>query len=202
MKNILLSLALLLSSPCAGAVTIAAFGDSLSAGYGLPEGSGFAPVLERKLKSQNLPVTVVNAAVSGDTTSDALLRTDWMLRGKPDLVIVEFGANDMFRGTPLHLVEQNLSDIVERIKQSGAEVLLAGMQAPKNYAPEYRQQFADIYQAIGDKHQVPLYTFFLEGVALDENLNLQDGIHPNARGVEVIVDNIAPMIADMVEELL
>lgn len=183
-------------------VIVAAFGDSLSAGYQLPQAQGFAAVLEKMLRARGVAVRVVNAAVSGDTTSDGLLRVDWMLDStKPDLVIVQFGANDMFRGLPVEVVRQNLDAIVNRIRATGAAVLLAGMLAPDNNGAEYQRQFAAQYRELSAQYNIPLYPFFLRDVALQPTLNLPDGLHPNAAGVRVIAANIAPLVAEAIAAL-
>ena len=183
-------------------VIVAAFGDSLSAGYQLPQAQGFAAVLEQLLRARGVAVRVVNAAVSGDTTSDGLLRVDWMLDStKPDLVIVQFGANDMFRGLPVEVVRQNLDAIVNRIRATGAAVLLAGMLAPDNNGAEYQRQFAAQYRELSAQYNIPLYPFFLRDVALQPTLNLPDGLHPNAAGVRVIAANIAPLVAEAIAAL-
>ena len=183
-------------------VIVAAFGDSLSAGYQLPQAQGFAAVLEQLLRARGVAVRVVNAAVSGDTTSDGLLRVDWMLDStKPDLVIVQFGANDMFRGLPVEVVRQNLDAIVNRIRATGAAVLLAGMLAPDNNGAEYQRQFAAQYRELSAQYDIPLYPFFLRDVALQPTLNLPDGLHPNAAGVRVIAANIAPLVAEAIAAL-
>ena len=183
-------------------VIVAAFGDSLSAGYQLPQAQGFAAVLEQLLRARGLAVRVVNAAVSGDTTSDGLLRVDWMLDStKPDLVIVQFGANDMFRGLPVEVIRQNLDAIVNRIRATGAAVLLAGMLAPDNNGAEYQRQFAAQYRELSAQYNIPLYPFFLRDVALQPTLNLPDGLHPNAAGVRVIAANIAPLVAEAIAAL-
>lgn len=185
----------------AAPVTIVAFGDSLSAGYGLKDANGFAPVLEKELRARQLSVKVINAAVSGDTSAGGLTRVAWMLQDNPDLVIVEFGANDMFRGVPVKQIRKNLAGIIVRIQQSGARVLLAGMEAPDNYDSAYRSALRKAYRQLSEKYEVPLYPFFLAGVALRPSLNLPDGIHPNASGVRVIAEKIAPLVADMVRQL-
>lgn len=183
-------------------VRIAAFGDSLSAGYGLPAKDGFAPALQKELREAGIAAEVYNEGVSGETSADGLLRVDWMLgRTSPDIVIVEFGANDMFRGMPAQRIEKNLAEIITRVQQSGARVLLAGMEAPRNYGPQYRRQLSEMYESLGDRFDAPLYPFFLEGVALDPSLNLSDGVHPNAAGVREIAKRIAPFVADLAEEL-
>lgn len=183
-------------------IRVAAFGDSLSAGYGLPEAEGFAPVLQEELRAAGVAAEVFNAAVSGETSADGLLRVDWMLRETtPHIVVVEFGANDMFRGLPAAHIEKNLAEIITRIQQSGARVLLAGMEAPRNYGAKYRAQFSEMYESLGERFDAPLYPFFLEGVALDPTLNLADGIHPNAAGVRKIARNIAPLVAELAREI-
>ena len=183
-------------------LVIAAFGDSLSAGYGLPQANGFAPVLEEMLQARGVTVRVINAAVSGDTTADGLQRVDWMLETtKPDLVIVEFGANDMFRGVPVEVMRQNFDAMLIRIQAAGATVLLAGMLAPNNYGQHYQKQFNELYRGLSERHNIPLYPFFLRDVALEPTLNLADGRHPNAEGVRVIAGHMAPLIVDMIAEL-
>ena len=179
-------------------VLIAAFGDSLSSGYGLAADEGFSPVLQRVLSQRGLTVSVINAAVAGDTSADALARVDWMLSFKPDIVLVEFGANDMLRGIPTTAVRDNLDEIILRIKASDARVLLSGMLAPRNLGKRLRQTLsAKCMKKLRDKHDVPLYPFFLHGVALSPELTLPDGMHPNAKGVRKIAANIAPLVEAM-----
>ncbi|WOV91502.1 MAG: arylesterase [Candidatus Zeuxoniibacter abyssi] len=178
-------------------VLIAAFGDSLSSGYGLAADEGFSPVLQRVLSQRGLTVSVINAAVAGDTSADALARVDWMLSFKPDIVLVEFGANDMLRGIPTTAVRDNLDEIILRIKASDARVLLSGMLAPRNLGKDYGRRFRQMYEKLRDKHDVPLYPFFLHGVALSPELTLPDGMHPNAKGVRKIAANIAPLVEAM-----
>ena len=182
-------------------IVVSAFGDSLSAGYGLPENKGFAPALQTALSQLNVSAKVINAGVSGETSADGLARVDWMLRKKPDIVIVEFGANDMFRGTPISETEKNLSEIVARIQKTGVRVLLVGMEPPANYNVVHRLRYSYMYSSIADDYDVPLYPFFLEGVALNPALNLSDGIHPNATGTAIVARNIAPLVADIAKEL-
>ncbi len=203
MRNLIITLifaaAFAAISNAADGVRVAAFGDSLSAGYGLPEEDGFAPALQKELRAAGVAAEVFNAAVSGDTSADGLLRVDWMLRQtRPDIVVVEFGANDMFRGFPAPLIQKNLAQIITRIRESGARVLLAGMRAPRNYNAQYRRELAEMYDNLAAQFDISLYPFFLEGVALNPELNLADGIHPNAAGVRKIAGNIAPLIAEMV----
>ena len=175
-------------------IRIAAFGDSLSAGYGLPQRAAFYSVLQRELKAKGLDVTVENAAVSGDTASAGQARLDWSIQDGTDLVIVELGANDALRGIDPALTERALDDIVTRLKARGMSVVLAGMLAPPNYGAEYARAFNGIYPRLAAKHGVPLYPFFLDGIAGVQRLNLPDGIHPTAEGVEEIVRRILPTV--------
>ena len=185
----------------AAPLVIATFGDSLSAGYGLPEAQGFAPVLQRALQSEGRSVRVVNAAISGETSANARQRVNWMLeKYRPDMVIIEFGANDMLRGLPTESVYENLSVVIEAIQTAGAKILLAGMLATPNNGLFYQNDFAEVYERLEDDHDIALYPFFLEGVATVPSLNLDDGIHPNAAGVRTIVKNITPHVLDVLDD--
>ncbi len=193
-----LSLAVLCGAfaPAAARVPeILAFGDSLTAGLGLPIGDSFPVRLEAQLKAQGIAVHVVNAGVSGDTTADGLARLDWALADKPELVILELGANDMLRGIAPKLTRANLDVMIGKIQASGARLLLAGMRAAPNWGKEYQQRFDRIYPELARAHGVALYPFFLEGVAMDPKLTQPDGLHPNAAGVAIIVEHIAPEVA-------
>lgn len=183
----------------AAPVRILAFGDSLTAGYGLPEGDGFVPQLQMALQKMGREVSVINGGVSGDTTAGGLSRLDWMLADKPDVVILELGANDMLRGLAPAEARANLDAIVQRIQQSGAKLLLVGMMAARNMGEEYRQQFDAIYPDLAKQHGVPLYPFFLEGVAARPELNQSDGLHPTKEGVAVIVANILPAVTGLLD---
>jgi acyl-CoA thioesterase-1 len=174
--------------------TIVAFGDSLTAGYGLPPADGFATRLGAALTAAGVGARVINAGVSGDTTAGGLARVDWLLADKPDLVIVELGANDALRGFDPGETRRNLNAIIERIQSAGARVLLAGMRAPPNLGREYAEEFNRIFPDLAKRHKVPLYPFFLDGVAAVPQLNQADGIHPNAKGVAVIVERIMPKL--------
>jgi acyl-CoA thioesterase-1 len=176
------------------AVKLAVLGDSLTAGYGLSPAQSFPTRLGEALKAQGRNVTVINHGVSGDTTAGGLERIDWMLGDKPDIVLVELGANDALRAIDPASTEHNLDAIITRLKQAGVTVWLAGMLAPRNFGPEYARQFDGIYKKLADKHGVPLYPFFLDGVAQERALNQADGIHPNAKGVDVVVDRILPFV--------
>jgi len=181
-------------------IKLAILGDSLAAGYGLTPAQAFPNRLQAALKDKGRNVTVINHGVSGDTTMGGLERIDWMLADKPDIVMVELGGNDMLRALDPAATERNLDAIVDKLKQAGTTVWLVGMMAPRNFGPEYVKQFDEIYKKIADKHGVPLYPFFLDGVAQDPALNQPDGIHPNAKGVDVIVKRILPFVTKNLDD--
>lgn len=167
-------------------------GDSLSAGLHLAREEAFPARLGERLEAAGHSVRVVNAGVSGDTTAGGLRRLDWVLQGKPEVLVVELGANDGLRGQPLAAIEQNLAAILERAKQAGARVLLLGMKLPPSYGREYTEGFAAIYPRLAREHGAELVPFLLEGVAGRAELNLEDGLHPNARGHELVAENVLP----------
>ncbi len=175
------------------------FGDSLTAGYGLAPDQAFPPRLQAALQRRGIETRVVNAGVSGDTTAGGLARLDWALADKPDLVILALGANDALRGIDPAAVRGNLDKMIRRIETTGAKVLLVGMLAPPNWGEEYKTEFDRIFPDLARTYSVPLYPFFLEGVAMKPELNQPDGLHPNERGVAVLVDRIAPVVARLVE---
>ncbi|HTQ33894.1 MAG TPA: arylesterase [Stellaceae bacterium] len=177
---------------------VLAFGDSLTAGYGLPAPEAFPARLEARLKDEGVDVKIVNAGVSGDTTTDGLARLDWALADKPEFVILALGANDALRGIDPKIVRANLDKMIDKIQASGAKVLLLGMLAPTNWGAQYEHEFDRIYPELAKAHDVPLYPFFLAGVAMNPALNQADGMHPNAHGVAIIVDRIAPLVAKLV----
>ena len=177
---------------------VLAFGDSLTAGLGLPERGAFPAQLEARLRKGGIDVHIVNAGVSGNTTTDGLARLDWALAGKPDFVILALGANDALNGIDPKLVRANLDKMIDKIQASGAKLLLLGMLAPANWGAQYEHEFDAIYPELAKAHGVPLYPFFLDGVAMDPALNQPDGIHPNERGVATLVDRIAPLLAQMI----
>jgi acyl-CoA thioesterase-1 len=165
-------------------------GDSLTAGYGLGEDQAYPALVQGALEERNIRIRIVNAGVSGDTTAGGVSRLDWLLRQEPDVVVVGLGANDGLRGLPLEMSERNLREIVTRSLGAGAGVLLVGMKLPPNYGPEYTSGFEAIYPKLAEELDVPLMPFLLEGVAADPNLNLPDGIHPNAQGQRRIARNV------------
>jgi acyl-CoA thioesterase I len=175
-------------------IKMVVLGDSLSAGFGLAGSDAFPAKLQKALKAKGIPVDMVNAGVSGDTSSGGRDRLDWSVPEGTRAVIVELGANDALRGTDPAVTRAALSDIVTRLKARGIAVLLCGMFAPPNYGNDFAARFNAIYPDIAKSSGVPLYPFFLEGVAADARLNQADGMHPTAEGVEIIVNNILPTV--------
>lgn len=175
-------------------VRLLVFGDSLVAGYSLPPDASYPAQLEKALKAKGVNATVLNAGVSGDTTAAAASRLDWALADKPTHVIVELGANDMLRGLAPEQARSNLDSILTKLKQARLPVLLMGMLAAPNLGADYGKRFNAIYPDLASKHGVPLYPFFLDGVAGEARLNLSDGIHPTGEGVAVIVERTLPHI--------
>ncbi|MBJ6126561.1 arylesterase [Microvirga splendida] len=175
-------------------IRLVALGDSLTAGYGLPQEAAFPVVLERALKARGHNVEITNAGVSGDTSSGGLDRLDWSVPDGTDGVILELGANDMLRGLDPALTRRNIDTIVERLKARNIPVMLAGMYASRNLGPDYVQKFDSLYPDIAKKHDLVLYPFFLDGVAGERSLNLPDGLHPTAKGIEIIVERILPSV--------
>lgn len=169
---------------------IIAFGDSLTAGYGLPVEQSYPSLLENKLDQDGLKYEVVNAGVSGDTSAGGLARIDWALEGDVRIVILELGANDILRGQPIAAMKKNLGDIIARVKSHGAEVLLAGMEAPTNMGIQYRMAVHDAYQSLARERKVAFIPFFLERVAGIESLNQPDRIHPNAEGTKIVAETV------------
>jgi acyl-CoA thioesterase-1 len=180
--------------------TIVALGDSLTAGYGLPPGQGFAGQLREALRTRGHDVIIIDAGVSGDTSRGGLARLDWSVPADADAVIVELGANDALRGLDPSITRQAIGDILRRLKARGQAVLLAGMKAPPNLGDEYTAQFDAIYGDLAAAEEVLLYPFFLEGVAADPALNQADGIHPSAEGVARIVEKILPSVEALIAQ--
>src|SRR3984885_6276785 len=175
-------------------VKMVVLGDSLSAGFGLPAPAAFPVRLQNALKTKGIEVDMINAGVSGDTSSGGRDRLDWSVPEGTQAVIVELGANDALRGTDPAVTRSALTDTVTRLKARGIAVMLCGMLAPPNYGADFAARFNTIYPDIAKSSGVPLYPFFLEGVAADAKLNQADGMHPTAEGVDIIVKNILPTV--------
>lgn len=178
---------------------ILALGDSLTAGYGLPHQDGLTEKLQMALQKAGIKAQVINAGVSGDTTAGGLARLDWALADKPQAAIVALGANDGLRALDPVRTRANLDAILTRLKAAGVDVLLAGMKAPPNLGPDYVGAFDRIFPELAQKHGVLFYPFLLEGVVLRDDLNQGDKIHPNAKGVDIIVDGILPLVKRLAE---
>lgn len=177
---------------------IVALGDSLTAGYGLPGDAAFPVRLQKALDAKGHDVAIVNAGVSGDTTTGGLDRLAWSVPDDTDGVILELGANDALRGVDPQVTKAALDKILDRLAKRNIPVLLAGMQAPRNMGPEYVKAFDAIYPALASKHEVVFYPFFLDGVATDPKLNQGDGMHPNPEGVDVIVQRMLPSVEQLI----
>jgi acyl-CoA thioesterase-1 len=201
-RSLLLVLALAMTalSPASAAKTlrIVAFGDSLTAGYGLPQGQDFAARLEAALKKRGHHVFVANAGVSGDTTAGGRARFDWAVPDNTDAVILELGANDVLRGIPPRTTRANLDDILARLKQRGIPVLLTGMRALANWGPDYAKAFEAIFPDLSRKYGTLYYPFFMEGVIDKPELKQEDALHPNRQGVETIVERILPDVEKLI----
>jgi acyl-CoA thioesterase I len=178
----------------AAPVKLMAFGDSLTAGYGLRPEEAYPVKLQTALKAKGYDVTVINAGVSGDTTAGGLARLDWALADHPDYALVELGANDMLRGLDPAAAKANLEKILAGLAAAKVKVLLMGMKSSSNWGPDYQQQFDRIYPDLAAEHHLPLYPFFLDGVALDPKLNQPDMLHPLGPGVDVIVARTLPAV--------
>ena len=191
-----------MSQSPAAAVRIVAFGDSLTAGYGLKPGQGFPEQLSRLLKTRGaVNVEVANAGVSGDTTAGGLGRLDWAVPEGTDAVILELGANDALRGSSTTDARRNLEAIIVALKKRNIAILLVGMVAPRNLGNDYANAFDAIFPELADKHGLLLYPFFLTGVALDPKLNQADGLHPTAEGIAIITKRIAPKVEELVAQV-
>lgn len=190
------------AAPVAEGRLVLAFGDSLYAGYQLQQNEGFAPVLERALVARDLPATVVNAGVSGDTTASGLQRLAFTLDGlprAPDLAIVGLGGNDALRGISPDETRRNLTAILTELRRRNVPVLLTGMMAPRNMGADYAARFDPIYPELAREFDTGLYPFFLNGVITRPDLLLSDGMHPTAQGIGIIVERIVPEVARRLE---
>lgn len=180
-------------------IQIIGFGDSLMAGYQLGQHEGFTAQLQDRLNQLGYNVIVHNAGVSGDTSSGGLARLDWSIPDTTQLVILELGANDALRGITPAITEINLDQMLARLQARNLPVLLAGMIAPPNMGQDYADQFNPIFEQLATKYQLPLYPFFLDGVTGHPDLQLEDGMHPNARGVAKMVEGITPFITKILD---
>jgi len=180
---------------------IVAFGDSLTAGYGLPEQASYPWLLQNKLDAAGYHYEVVNAGVSGDTSAGGVRRVDWALEnGEVKVVILELGANDLLRGQSIAAMKQNLAQIIETVKSRGAVVLLAGMEAPTNSGGDYRRAVHEAFHSLAQEHNVALIPFFLDKVAGIESLNQADGIHPNLEGTRIVTDTVFRSLVPLLEK--
>ena len=191
-------------SLAADPVKVLALGDSLTAGYGLKQGEGFADQLQTAFRKMGRPVAVINGGVSGDTSAGGLSRIDWALGDKPAVVILELGANGMLRGLDPDSTKSNLGGIIEKAQAAGAKVLLAGMKAQRNLGADYVQKFDALYPDLAKQYGVPLYPFFMDGIVAadgtaDTTLLQGDGLHPTEAGAKVIVDRIMPLLLKLLD---
>jgi acyl-CoA thioesterase-1 len=182
-----------------GERVIAALGDSLTAGLGVAADEAYPARLEARLSREGYAYRVVNAGVSGDTTAGGLRRVDWVLRAKPEIVIVALGANDGLRAQSPQAMRENLAAIVRRVQAAGARVLLAGMYLPPNYGAEYTKEFQAVFPEVARSTGVAFMPFLLDGVAADPRLNQPDGIHPTAAGQQVIADHLWPYLRPLLK---
>jgi acyl-CoA thioesterase-1 len=184
-------------------ITLLVYGDSLSASYGIEQEQGWVNLLKSKLRSEKLPVDVVNGSVSGETTTGGLARLPAMLDSyQPELLILELGGNDGLRGLPLGLMRENLASMIDLAKASGAEVILTGIQIPPNYGPRYTAPFFEIYSALAKQKLLPLVPFLIDGIPQQPELMQNDGIHPRAEAQSMILDNVWPILKPQLEILL
>ncbi len=186
----------------AAPVRVVALGDSLTAGYGLAADQAYPALIQARLRDAGLPAEVINAGVSGDTSAGGLRRVDWALDGDVRVLIVALGGNDALRGLPVDELRRNLAGILDRARDRGVTVVLAGMEAPPNLGPAYTRAFRRVYQDLADDYDVALLPFLLDGVAGVAGLNQADGIHPNAEGTVRVADNLYPLIERAVRSVV
>ena len=182
-------------------IRILAFGDSITAGYGLTEQDTLPTRLADALNKMGRPVTMINGGVSGDTTADGVTRLDWALADKPQIMILALGGNDMLRGLDPKTTRANLDAIIQKAKDAGVEVVLAGMLSPPNLGAEYKAAFDAIYPDLAKAHNLLFMPFLLQDVVQDSDLNQADGIHPNGNGVAIIVRNLLPYVTQAMDRL-
>ena len=179
---------------------ILAFGDSLTAGYGVPAGSGYPELLQRKLDALGYKYRVVSMGISGDTSSGGRARMRYALAAKPAIVILELGANDGLRGLPVTQMQLNLEEMIKEFQQSGSKVILSGMTLPRNYTADYVKSFEDVFRNLAKKYSLPLIPFFLEGVAGNPRYTLDDLIHPNAEGYVLVTDIVMKTLQPLLKK--
>lgn len=182
-------------------VRIVAFGDSLTAGYGLQPSEAFPAQLEKALRDKGHAVELINAGVSGDTTAAGLQRLDWAFPDDADAAILALGANDALRGIDPAETRRNLDEILGRLEARSVPVLIAGMKAPRNWGDDYVTKFDAIFPELAEKHDALLYPFFLESVAMRSELNLDDGMHPNGEGIAAMVEDILPKVEELIRRV-
>jgi acyl-CoA thioesterase-1 len=188
------------AKPVKSVAKIVAFGDSLTAGYGLNPEDSYPSLLQKRLAADGFDYEVVNAGVSGDTTAGGVRRIDWSLEGDVKVVILELGANDILRGQPISEMKKNLSTIIKRARERGAQVLLAGMEAPTNSGIDYRRWTHGAFSELAKEHNVPIIPFFLDRVAGIQSLNQADGIHPNPEGTRIVADTVYQYLKPILEK--
>ena len=189
------------SSPALARQTLLVLGDSLSAAYGVAMESGWVALLDRHFTDAELPVKVVNASISGETTQGGLARLPNLLaQHKPELVVIELGANDGLRGFPLHLIRANLGQLISLSKESGAQVLLLGMRIPPNYGAKYTSLFYETYQQLAQQEKTGLVPFLLDGVAAEDTMMQDDGLHPNSKAQPILLQNVLPALLPLLQE--
>lgn len=195
-QNLFFVCLLFLTGSSPATKTIVFFGDSLTAGYGLSKDQAFPALIEQNLRKKGIHHKVVNAGLSGETSAGGLGRIDWVLNQPVDIFILELGANDGLRGLPLEQTRKNLQGIIDKVKNRfpTVKIVIAGMMVPPNLGNDYTQEFQAIFPALAKKNQAALIPFLLEGVAGIENLNLPDGIHPNADGHQIVAGNVMKVI--------
>jgi acyl-CoA thioesterase-1 len=204
-KLLITAFVLVLSVPWSSSAlarqTVLVLGDSLSAAYGVAMESGWVSLLDRHLSDAEIPVKVVNASISGETTQGGLARLPNLLaQHKPELVIIELGANDGLRGFPLHLIRANLAQLVGLSQESGAKVLLLGMRIPPNYGAKYTSLFYETYQQLAQQEDIGLVPFLLQGVAAEDTMMQDDGLHPNSEAQPILLQNVLPALLSLLQE--
>lgn len=182
-------------------IKIMLYGDSLMAGYGLPQKDNLASELSREIKSNDSTISFINASISGNTSKNGLSRVDWSLGDNPNIVILCLGANDMLRGLDPSLTKNNLDSIINKFINNNAIIILAGMQSPESMGPKYKKEFDAIYPDLSAQYNLIFMPFLLEGVALEKELLQADFKHPNAKGIRVMADNLNPYILQAINQL-